>query len=96
MTKQELKHNLDILQEYLDNTTKWIAPEYTDPLFTVIDNLLQQVFNDGQYEWISWWIWETDFGKKKHLTGTQKTDVSIIIVDSFDGLWEAIDYLKTA
>lgn len=94
MTKQELKLNLDILQNYLDNTTKWIVPEYTDPLFTVINKLLQQIFNKEQYGWIDWWIWETDFGRKKHLTGTQKTNTETIAVDSFDNLWKAVEYLK--
>jgi hypothetical protein len=94
MKKQELKLNLEILQDFEDNCTTWITPEYTDPLFTVIDNLLQQIFNKDQYGWVNWWIWETDFGKKKHLTGTQTTTTGVITVNSFDSLWEAIKYLK--
>ena len=93
MKKEELKSILDRLEKFEKNRNKWIVVEYTDDLFSIIDDLLKQVFNKDQYEWIGWWVWENDFGNKK-LEGTQQINNIKVPINSFDNLWLAVDFFN--
>ena len=93
ISKKKLGLIFTQLQEFEEQNSKFIDPEYPEPLYEVINTLLRAYFNKAQYGWIDWWIWENDFGKKK-LKATQQTETRLINVDSFDGLWFIIKYLK--
>lgn len=86
--KEKLKRILDLLES--SPNSKWIAPEYTSNLWTVINKLLQEVFNKDQYEWIEWWVWETNFGKD-NLGGSylDKDNNKIDIID-YDTLYDCL------
>jgi hypothetical protein len=94
MKKENLKLILESLETAPNST--WVKPEYNDNLYVVIDVLLKEVFNKDQYEWIEWWIWETDFGKRNDLTknSNQMINGEKVIIDSFDNLWKAIKHLE--
>ena len=93
MRKEELKLILDRLEKFEKNRNKWIVVEYTDDLFSIIDDLLKQIFNKDQYEWINWWVWENDFGNKK-LKGFQQINNVKVDIDSFDNLWLTIEFFN--
>lgn len=38
--------------------------DFTDDFYGVINDLLRAVYGDDGYEWISWFMFENDFGRK--------------------------------
>lgn len=96
MTKEQLKEVLELLeqQDWKKAHNDCISPEYNDNLYRSVDILLQNAFNLSQYSWLEWWIWESKFGKKTHLTGTQVIGNETVAIKDFESLWKAIEYLK--
>ena len=63
-------------QELLNKQLKIIISEdvqffYLDKFVTEIVQALKDEFNDKD-DWLSWWLYEKDFGKNKKLTATYK------------------------
>jgi len=96
MNKNKLKELLNLLETDKNQDNSFIASEYKDNLHKAINILFQEAFNKPQYEWIDWWMWEADFGKKTELTknSSQKTSKAEIAVDSFDNLWKVLKFLN--
>jgi hypothetical protein len=72
MTLQELSHLLNLIDA--DNKRTRAAyklgidlTEFRESAQEVIDLLLKHVFNEEQYECLSWWMYEKDFGRREDL-----------------------------
>ena len=72
MTLQELTHLLNLMDA--DNKRKSEAykigidlSEFGESAQQVIDLLLKHVFNEEQYECLSWWMYEKYFGRRADL-----------------------------
>ena len=72
MTLQELTHLLNLMDA--DNKRKSEAykigidlSEFEERAREVIDLLLKHVFNEEQYECLSWWMYEKYFGRRADL-----------------------------
>lgn len=61
---------------------------FENDYYEVIDLLLKQSFTETQYEWVSWFIYENDFGQK----GMEARDESgELICHSWESLWEHLN-----
>ena len=38
--------------------------EFTDPWATVIQDLISEIWTEEGVDWLSWFMWESDFGRK--------------------------------
>ena len=57
---------------------------FENDYYEVIDLLLKQSFTETQYEWVSWFIYENDFGQK----GMEARDeIGELICHSWESLW---------
>jgi hypothetical protein len=72
MTLEELTHLLNLVDA--DNKRTRAAYKIGIDLFEfgesaqqVIDLLLKHVLNEDQYETLSWWMYEKDFGRREDL-----------------------------
>ena len=72
MTLEELTHLLNLMDA--DNKRKSEAyklgidlTEFEERAREVIDLLLKHVFNEEQYECITWWMYEKDYGRRVDL-----------------------------
>ena len=72
MTLSELQHLLNLM----DADNKKIRDayrlgidltEFTESAQEVVNTLLKHVFDEHQYECITWWMYEKDFGRREHL-----------------------------
>jgi len=72
MTLEELQHLLNLM----DADNKKIRDayrlgidltEFTESAQEVVNTLLKHVFDEHQYETISWWMYEKDFGRRENL-----------------------------
>ena len=72
--KELLKIAIDTLKKYHEKQQRWqdtfnemfdghFVPTYSDDLENVIIKALETIYSD-EYEIISWWIYEQDFGEK--------------------------------
>lgn len=61
----ELKKNENFLDAINDVCRKFKKDTeiYTTGLEGVVVNLLESIFDDKESQWISWWIWELNFGE---------------------------------
>lgn len=61
---------------------------FENDYWEVIDLLLKQSFTETQYEWVSWFIYENDFGQ----AGMEARDESgELICHSWESLWECLN-----
>jgi hypothetical protein len=61
---------------------------FENDYYEVIDLLLKQVFTEKQYDWVSWFIYENDFGQK----GKEARDENgNLICQSWESLWEYLN-----
>ena len=72
MTLPELQHLLNLMDA--DNKKIRAAYrlgidliEFTESAQEVVSTLLKHVFNGDQYETLSWWMYEKDFGRREDL-----------------------------
>ena len=72
MTLPELQHLLNLM----DADNKKIRDayrlgidliEFTESAQEVVNTLLKHVFDEHQYETLSWWMYEKDFGRREDL-----------------------------
>ena len=72
MTLTELQHLLNLM----DADNKKIRDayrlgidliEFTESAQEVVNTLLKHVFDEHQYETLSWWMYEKDFGRRDQL-----------------------------
>ena len=72
MTLTELQHLLNLM----DADNKKIRDayrlgidltEFTESAQEVVNTLLKHVFDEHQYETLSWWMYEKDFGRREQL-----------------------------
>ena len=72
MTLSELQHLLNLM----DADNKKIRDayrlgidliEFTESAQEVVNTLLKHVFDEHQYETLSWWMYEKDFGRREDL-----------------------------
>lgn len=72
MTLPELQHLLNLM----DADNKKIRDayrlgidliEFTESAQEVVNTLLKHVFDEHQYECITWWMYEKDFGRREEL-----------------------------
>ena len=72
MTLTELQHLLNLM----DADNKKIRDayrlgidliEFTESAQEVVNTLLKHVFDEHQYETLSWWMYEKDFGRREEL-----------------------------
>ena len=72
MTLTELQHLLNLM----DADNKKIRDayrlgidliEFTESAQEVVNTLLKHVFDEHQYETLSWWMYEKDFGRREDL-----------------------------
>ena len=72
MTLSELQHLLNLM----DADNKKIRDayrlgidltEFTESAQEVVNTLLKHVFDEHQYESLSWWMYEKDFGRREDL-----------------------------
>ena len=72
MTLTELQHLLNLMDA--DNKKIRYAyrlgidlTEFTESAQEVVTTLLKHVFDEHQYECITWWMYEKDFGRREDL-----------------------------
>jgi trans-2-enoyl-CoA reductase len=72
MTLEELQHLLTLMDA--DNKKIRAAyrlgidlTEFTESAQEVVNTLLKHVLNEDQYETLSWWMYEKDFGRREDL-----------------------------
>ena len=72
MTLEELQHLLNLM----DADNKKIRDayrlgidliEFTESAQEVVNTLLKHVFDEHQYETLSWWMYEKDYGRRADL-----------------------------
>jgi hypothetical protein len=66
--------------------------EFTDDLQEVISMLMREAFGEIGYDWISWWLYEKDFGKREDIRAFDENDNEII--RDIDELYDYITDLK--
>jgi hypothetical protein len=64
---------------------------YKNKLITVCCDMLKNIFNDKD-DWISWWMWEKDFGTKS--LDAKEADGTPIKLDSIKDLYNFLIYNK--
>jgi len=65
--------------------------EFENPYHEVINDLLKQVFNEKQVDWVEWFFWENNFGQG----GLEATDEKgNLICGGWEQLWNHIKDLK--
>ena len=72
MTLQELTHLLNLMDANNKRTREAYKigidlSEFGESAQEVIDLLLKHVFDEHQYECLSWWMYERDFGRRENL-----------------------------
>lgn len=60
--------------------------EVTDGLHTIIENLLGIIFNEDGKDWIDWFMYEKDFGRKEDLKAwdEDKNEIAYDIKSLYD------------
>jgi hypothetical protein len=46
-----------------------------------IDNILTEILGKEKFEWLSWWMWETDFGTKNTKVTYVDNDIVIDVIN---------------
>jgi len=67
---------------------------FENDYFEVIDLLLKQVFTENQYEWVSWFIYQNDFGQADDEGRTPleaRDENGELICHSWESLWEHLN-----
>ena len=83
-----LQKQYDILSDLYENYNidlidcNWLLNE------THVIKLLEYIFNDEETEWISWWCWETNFGRDEEFGAIFDEDDNIIRVDTAEQLYD--------
>jgi len=72
MTLPELQHLLNLIDADNERTLEAYKlgidlSEFDEPKQEVISILLKRVLNEDQYETLSWWMYEKDFGRREDL-----------------------------
>jgi hypothetical protein len=72
MTLTELQHLLNLMDADNERTRAAYRlgidlTEFRESAQEVIDLLLKHVFDEHQYETLSWWMYEKDFGRRENL-----------------------------
>jgi hypothetical protein len=72
MTLEELTHLLNLIDADNERTRAAYKlgidlTEFRESAQEVIDLLLKHVFDEHQYETLSWWMYERDFGRREDL-----------------------------
>jgi hypothetical protein len=73
------KHGIDIV-------------DFTNDLQEVISILMKEAFGEEADDWISWWLYEKDFGKREDIKAYEKDGTEIL--DTIDNLYNYIIGLK--
>lgn len=86
----DLKRNDEFLDDICDVFKKHQREEqiYSTGLEDTIVNLLETIFNDNKTNWISYWIWELDFGEKYNEGDVTKKDGTIIPLKTVEELYD--------
>lgn len=67
---------------------------FENDYYEVIDLLLKQSFTETQYEWVSWFIYENDFGQKGdegRAPLEARNESGELICHSWESLWEHLN-----
>ena len=72
MTLSELQHLLNLMDADIKRTHAAHKlgidlSEFSESAEEVIDLLLKHVFNEHQYECLTWWMYQKDFGRREQL-----------------------------
>jgi hypothetical protein len=72
MTLTELQNLLNLIDAHNKRTQEAYKigidlTEFDESAQEVIDLLLKRIFNEDQYECLSWWMYEKDFGRREDL-----------------------------
>ena len=72
MTLEELTHLLNLIDADNERTREAYKlgidlTEFRESAQEVIELLLKHVFDEEQYETLSWWMYEKDFGRREDL-----------------------------
>jgi hypothetical protein len=62
--------------------------EFVDPYHSVIAMLFKEIYGEQGYDWIGWFVYENDMGRKK-LEAYE--DDNTLICQDVKGLWEYIE-----
>jgi len=89
--KQYIKLNKDI--ENVDIAMRKLSPDfggfYLDTVHELIIDTLQLAMND-KYEWISYWVYELEYGKKANKETVQDKDNKNIPIKTISDLYNMI------
>lgn len=97
MTKEEFKKYIQLIKDTREHWNKIARIQREYGLSMPVDNTFAERLEtavvdliDDEYNTVSWWIYETDFGKKH--TKIYKSDTKEVIADlkTVDDLWDYI------
>lgn len=86
----DLKRNDEFLDDIRDVFRKHQKEEqiYSTGLKDKIVNLLETIFDDNKTNWISYWIWELDFGEKYKEGDVTEKDGIVIPLKTAEELYD--------
>ena len=82
----ELKKNTDYIEK-LAKLNVNIFEELT--LETMVVDLIAKLIGD-KYEWLSWWVWEKDFGTREDLEAFESDSQTVIPTTTARDIWNLI------
>ena len=82
----ELKKNTDYIEK-LAKLNVNIFEELT--LETMVVDLIAKLIGD-KYEWLSWWVWEKDFGTREDLEAFESDSQTLIPTTTAQDIWNLI------
>lgn len=63
--------------------------DFVDPYHSVITELLKEIYGEQGYEWIAWYCYEKDFGRREDLKAYDENKNPICY--DLKSLWEYIE-----
>jgi hypothetical protein len=73
--------------------TKIDLLDFVDPYHNLIANLLTEIYGPAGYDWLSWFCYENDFGKRKFEAWDENKNP---ICYDLKSLWEYLETHKPA
>ncbi len=89
-----LMHLLEKQSMQIDNVMPFGIDliEFMDPLYKVNDMLMKEAFGEEAADWISWFMYEKDFGRRDDIKAWDKDDTEIC--RTVDQLYDYVKSLK--
>jgi hypothetical protein len=97
MTKENFKRIVGLLEAHSYSSQMIYkhgieTANFTNDLQEVISILMKEAFGEEADDWISWWLYEKDFGKREDIKAYDKDGTEIL--DTIDELYDYIVELK--